>query len=64
MPRQMTLSEFSRKGGLTRSKKLSAEERKRIASLGGVAARGIPRKPKSSKKKNGGNKNGNRSSTT
>lgn len=36
--------EFSRKGGLNRAKNLSEEERKRIASLGGQAARGKPRK--------------------
>jgi hypothetical protein len=43
--------EFARKGGLARSKKLSAEERRRIAALGGYATKGIPKGKKKPKRK-------------
>jgi hypothetical protein len=35
--------EIARKAGLARSQKLSSDERKRIAALGGKASAGIPK---------------------
>ena len=49
--KHLSHKEFSSKGGLTRAEKLSEEERKKIASMGGVAARGKPRKPRTPRKK-------------